>query len=301
MLSYDVENILDPVAGQSFYTKTELTVISRRTDVAGKTTVERAYGFDRRIPNEDAFSASMTSECRKKYYSGGLMTQGPNNDIFVREYAAFNHQTEDMQYYAFTGRSQDFPRTIIMKKPGNVLLCYCAYLNDQGDCIDNRYWMYVNRLMIQGPVLQNIRLPRGRTVGVQLKGFGFLGTDTYRVIASTRSCSESSNSPPGVQTYYVNCPGVYPNDLTCAAPIIQHSLPLFTTSSADINIPIVGFEVQPTNVTITFNASIAGFLRDDDMLLIDHTNVGTNGITAWSAMSERDTDEVEGFGGALDL
>ncbi|CAD7948320.1 unnamed protein product [Amoebophrya sp. A120] len=304
MLSYDVENILDPVPGQSFYTASELTVVSRKTDVAGKTTIERAYGFDRRIPSENLFASRMSEECRKKYYSPDLMEQGPSNDVFVKQYVAMNHNNEDMQYYAFTGTSQDFPRSVIMKKPGNVLLCYCARLTDQNDCFDTKSWMYINRFMVQGPVLQQLRLPRGRTVGVQLKGFGFLGTDTYRVIAATRSCSERGNFPPGIQTYSTNCPGTFPNDLTCGPPIIDHDLPLFTTSSQDLGIMITAFEVTPTNVTITFNSSIQGFLRDDDMLLIDHTSVGTNGRKAtdltWTKRDEDETLKVCGKGKYLD-
>ena len=73
--------------------------------------------------------------------------------------------------------------------PGNIVICYCAVMSDQNDCktrdLDGRsYWTYANRIMIYGPRTVKMKFPTNMVFGMQLEGFGFSPTDTFRELTT---------------------------------------------------------------------------------------------------------------------
>ena len=218
LMSYNVVNYLAPVEGRSHYKAEDLTLASGLTTKEGVTTLEKAYGFDRHIKSDLEWEQALSAECRKLIFGEGLV-DGPSDLLLIKSYVAMNHfGGAPIAYLPFTGTSQDFPRAFTMLKSGVMAICYCSYLTDQNDCQSPEFWSYGNRLMISGPIKQTLFFPTGRTVGVQLHGYGLERDHTWRIIPSVRSCTESSFNPVGSPAYRFGCPGRYPDEISCKVP-----------------------------------------------------------------------------------
>jgi hypothetical protein len=97
-------------------------------------------------------------------------------------------------------------RTLTVKDPGIIAICYCAITID-GICADQNYWKLLTHLTIKGPdPSQTWTFSTNVVFRFEFTGFQLADTNTLRIIETDAKCTDNEGNPNQADTsiYYSN-------------------------------------------------------------------------------------------------
>jgi hypothetical protein len=167
-------------------------------------------------------------------------------------------------------------RTLTVKDPGIIALCYCAITSDS-ICADQSYWKLVTHLTMKGPnPSQSWTFSTNVVFRFSYTGWGLSRGDTLRIIETDAKCTDNEGNPNQADTsIYYNCPD-QPTQVS-NVPGKEWNFPTSLLSSESVRCNRVGFceyvFIQSATVIDEHTTELL-FTGDPTLLTGDYITIG---------------------------